>query len=413
LLFLGIFLIPFTNIRGGGVQISDLIFVVGFIVLLFSKQRPNVEAMPVSWQVALVLVVIGGIGACVVALDLILSVLVLARMIFVLLFWPWLIRHVITTRSLKHWAMYAFVLGCAASGFAEILQKLHIYPLPAAAGGRAVGFTLQPDELGACLALGLVFAIGLAMELGFGKRLHRLISVMLIIFGLLLSASVSAMLAALGAVFILLVLRRVNLRRVITGAVVIVVVYAAAIGVLGASNPLGRLQSTLGNSSSVNTGTLRIDTYKAAWHGIAEEPLIGHGLDQVSGGVYFDFYSGAAYAPHNLILILWYQGGFLFLFGSLMAIFVALWRMFKLRRRDPTTDIIFAGGVASLVYAQTAPVIFQTYFWLPFVLAMAYSLVGRSDGPSSAASQLAEPPSPPVAAQVDEMAPFQAPVSGS
>jgi O-antigen ligase len=412
LTFVGIFMIPFTKFRGGGVQISDLIFVVGIIVLAFSKQRPNVEPMPVSWQVALVIVVIGGIGACVVALDLLLSVLVLARMIFVLLFWPWLIRHVLTTRRLKHMAMYAFVLGCAASGFAEILQKVHLYALPASAGGRAVGFTLQPDELGAILALGLVFAIGLAMELGFGRRLHRLISVTLIIFGLLLSGSVSAMLAALAATFVLLVLRRVNLRRVITGAIVIVAVYAAAVGLLGATNPIGRFQSTVGNSSTVNTGTLRVSTYKAAWHGIAEDPLVGHGLDQVSGGVYFDFYSGAAYAPHNFVLIDWYQGGFLFLFGSLMAVFIALWRMFKLRRRDPTTDIIFAGGVASLAYAQTAPVIFQTYFWLPFVLAMTYSLVQRPDRFSSTAGELAEEASPLLPTQVDEAA-LPDPVSGS
>ena len=100
------------------------------------------------------------------------------------------------------------------------------------------------------------------------------------------------------------------------------------------------------------------------------------------------------------------------MFGSLMAVFVALWRMFRLRRRDPTTDIIFAGGVASLVYAQTAPVIFQTYFWLPFVLAMTYSLVHRPDMPSSEAGQLAEEASPLVPAQADEVA-LADPVSGS
>jgi O-antigen ligase len=251
------------------------------------------------------------------------------------------------------------------------------------------------------------------MELGFGKRLHRLISVTLIIFGLLLSSSVSAMLAAVAACFVLLVLRRVNLRRVITGAVVIAVVYVAAILFLGASNPIARLTSTVGNSSTVNTGTLRVSTYKAAWHGIAEDPMVGHGLDQVSGAVYFDIYSGAVYAPHNLVLILWYQGGFLFLFGSLMAVFIALWRMFKLRRRDPTTDIIFAGGVASLAYAQTAPVIFQTYFWLPIVLAITYSLARPSDSPDTAASELTEGETPPVATRVDEAAPLQDPVAGS
>ncbi len=417
--FLGIFMIPMTTFRGGGVQVSDLIFVVGIIVLFFSKDRPRIEPMPVSWWLALVLIVIGGIAACVVALDLTLSVLVLFRMIFVILFWPWLLRSVLFTQRLKQLGMYAFVLGCAASGFAEILQKVHLYPLPAAAFGRAVGFTSQPDELGAALALGLVFAIGLTMELGLGRRRHRLVSVMLISFGLILSGSVSAILAAFAAGFVLLVLRRVNLRRVITGAVLIVVVYAAGTLFLGASNPISRFQSTVGNSSSANTGTLRVDTYKAAWHGIAEQPLVGHGLDQVSGAVYFDIYSGAVYAPHNLILILWYQGGFLFLIGTMVAVLSALWRSFKGRRRDPTADIIFAGAIASLVYAETAPIIFQTYFWLPFILAITTPLVRRPVGSYSGAPEPLASGQPasgtplPVGPRVNGSAADPAPVSGS
>ena len=105
--------------------------------------------MPLSWQVALILVVIGGIGACVVALDITLSVLVLFRMIFVLLFWPWLLRS--RPRQPAPEATGACTpssLGCAASGFAEILQKLHLYALPASAGGRAVGFTHSARRVG-------------------------------------------------------------------------------------------------------------------------------------------------------------------------------------------------------------------------------------------------------------------------
>ncbi|MGH9098285.1 MAG: hypothetical protein ACRDWB_12780, partial [Acidimicrobiales bacterium] len=75
-------------------------------------------------------------------------------------------------------------------------------------------------------------------------------------------------------------------------------------------------------------------------------------------------------------------------------------------------DIIFAGGVASLAYAQTAPVIFQTYFWLPFVLAMTYSLAHRPDGSSSASSQLAEDATRLDPTQVDQ-ASLPYPVSGS
>jgi O-antigen ligase len=409
LLIFGIFLIPFTRLRGGGIQVSDLIFCIAIVVLAFSKDRPDIERMSLAWHIAILLVVIGGIGATFYALAPAASVLVIVRMVFVLLYWPWLIRHVLTTQRLRHTAMYAFVLGCALSGFVAILQsKLHIFAPPASAGGRAVAFTLQPDEIGAILALGLVFAVGLAMELGFGRYYHRLISIGLISLGLILSASVSAMLSGLAALFVLLVLRKVKLRKVLVAVLVIVVIYLGGTSLLGSNskslNPIARLQSTVGNSTTANTGSLRIDTYKAAWHGIAEDPVFGHGLDQLSGAVFYDIYLGVGYPPHNLILIIWYQGGLLFLVGTLMAIFSALWRMLGALRRDPTRDIIFAGAIASLVYAQTAPVIFQTYFWLPFVLAMTYPLARRAMSPSSEAVQPVSVGVPPMASLTNRAA---------
>jgi O-antigen ligase len=389
LVIAGIFLIPFTRFRGGGIQVSDLIFAVAIAVLAFSKKRPDVERMAWSWHFATFLVVVGGIGATFYAIQPAGSVLVIVRMVFVLFYWPWVIRHVLIDQRLKHMAMYAFVLGGAVSGFVEILQsKLHILALPATVtGGRATAFTIQPDELGACLALGLVFAIGLTMELGPGRRGHRIISIFLIAIGLVLSASVSAMLSALAAVFVLLVLRKVNLRKVLTAVIVVVVVYLGGVSLLGSGNkslnPITKFNSTIGNGTTSNTASLRIDTYKSAWHLIAEEPVFGHGLDLYSGIVFYDIYLGVGYPPHNLILIMWYQGGILFLLGSLIAVGAAFRRVSGPGRRDPTRDIIFAGAIASLVYAQTAPVIFQTYFWLPFVLAMTYSLGRKPDVGSS------------------------------
>ncbi|HEX3841967.1 MAG TPA: O-antigen ligase family protein [Acidimicrobiales bacterium] len=394
LVIVGVFLIPFTRFRGGGIQVSDLIFAVSIAVLAFSKKRANVERMALSWHLATFLVVVGGIGATVNAIQPAGSVLVIVRMVFVLFYWPWVIRHVLINQRQKHIAMYAFVLGCAFSGFVEILQsKLHILALPATVtGGRATAFTIQPDELGACLALGLVFAIGLTMELGPGRRWHRVISIGLIGIGLVLSASVSAILSALAAVFVLLVLRKVNLRKVLTAVLVVVIVYVGGVSVLGSGNksldPLTKFNSTIGNGTTSNTASLRIDTYKSAWHGIVEDPVFGHGLDLYSGIVFYDIYLGVGYPPHNLILIMWYQGGILFLIGSLIAVGAAFRRVSGPGRRDPTRDIIFAGAIASLVYSMTAPVIFQTYFWLPFVLAMTYSMDRR---PATAASGTGQP----------------------
>ena len=378
LVYVGIFLIPFTRIRGGGVQVSDLIFVFAIGVLALSKNRVEVGPMT-SWHIAIFVIVLGGIGASFNALIPTQSVLVVGRMVFVLFFWPWVIRHVLAEERLKHSGMYAFVMGCAVSGGVEVLQtKFNLLELPIAESttGRATAFTLQPNELGACLALGLVFAVGLVLLLGPGRYFHRVASIGFIVIGLILSGSVSSMIAALTGGTVLLIRRRVPLRTVLTSLVVLVIFYFGGTSLLSSKslNPIARFEQTVGNGQSSNTGSARISTDKGAWKGIVEDPVFGHGLDQESSLVYWDPYLGVPYQTHNFILMIWYQGGLLFTLGSLMAIVAAFRRVSGARRRDPTRDVIFSGAIASLVYAMTAPVIFQTWFWLPFVLAMTYSL---------------------------------------
>ena len=381
LAYAGIFLIPYTRIRGGGIQVSDLIFVIAIIVLAFSKRRAKIGPMAVAWHFAIFIIVIGGIGASVNAVSPSASILVIARMVFVILFWPWVIRHVLVEERLKHQAMYAFVLGCAVSGAVEVLQtKFHVLILPVVGSttGRATAFTIQPNELGACLALGITFAVGLTLQLGAGRYFHRIVSVGLIAIGLILSGSVSSMFAALAGCLVLLIRRRVSLRTVLVTLVAIVVIYMGGTSLLGSNskslNPIARFEQTVGNGQSSNTGSARISTDKGAWHGIVDDPVFGHGLDQTSSIVYWDPYLGVPYQTHNFVLMIWFQGGLLFLLGCLVAIISAFRRVSGVRRRDPTRDIIFSGAIASLIYSMTAPVIFQTWFWLPFVLAMTYSL---------------------------------------
>lgn len=381
LVYAGIFLIPFTRFRGGGVQVSDLIFVIAIGVLALSKKRANIEPMAASWNIAGFVVVVGGIVASFFAVRPTSSFFVVGRMVFVLFLWVWVIRHVLTEERLKHSAMYAFVLGCAVSGATEVLQtKFHVLVLSVVGSttGRAVAFTAQPNELGACLALGLTFAVGLTLQLGSGRYFHRLASIGLIAIGLVLSGSVSSMFAALVGCTVLLIRRHVRPRTVLISVVAVVVVYMGGSSLLGSNsktlNPIARFEQTVGNGQSSNTGSARISTDKGAWHGIADDPVFGHGLGNESSIVYWDPYLRVPYQTHNFILMIWYQGGLLFLLGCLVIIISAFRRVSGVGRRDPTRDIIFSGAIASLVYAMTAPVIFQTWFWLPFVLAMTYSL---------------------------------------
>jgi O-antigen ligase len=117
-----------------------------------------------------------------------------------------------------------------------------------------------------------------------------------------------------------------------------------------------------------------VGTWKGSWTGIVESPFLGHGLDILSSLTYLDPNNNTEYPTHNFVLMAWYQGGILFLVGDLICIAEALRRMFLGGKPDGTRRVLFGGAVAVLLFAMQAPMMFDRYFWFPFVLAMAYPL---------------------------------------
>jgi O-antigen ligase len=124
----------------------------------------------------------------------------------------------------------------------------------------------------------------------------------------------------------------------------------------------------------------RIGTWKGSWHAIVNSPLLGHGLDVYSGVSYVDPYNNVAEETHDFLLMGWYQGGFFFLVGELICIAEGFRRMLVGRKRHPTRNILLAGGVTVILFALQAPMLFDRYFWFPFVLATAYPMLPSLSG---------------------------------
>jgi hypothetical protein len=382
LVYLGLFAMPMLSLRvggtgSGGITISDVFFGMAIVPLALSKRRSKLLPTTV-WNIGGVLVVVAGIVASFSAVTPRSSFFVDGRMVFVLFIWQWTLRHTLADKHRLVLGLDAYISGAAVSGVVAILQsKFHlIVSFGSTVNGRAFGLTTNPNDAGATLSLGVVFAVGLVLYCGIGWRGYRAICLGLISIGLILSASVGGMGSALVGCFVLLVRHHVRPRTILVAAVAIVVIYVGGTSLLSSGpngrnlNPIARFQQASGNGTGQNTVNPRINTDKNAWSGIVASPVVGRGLDPASGLVYYDPDLGVLYPTHNFILTLWYQGGLVFLLGALIAIAAAFRRMLGARQRNASTDMIFAGAITVLLFTMQAPAMFDRYLWLPFVLAM-------------------------------------------
>jgi O-antigen ligase len=298
-------------------------------------------------------------------------------MVFVLLIWLWTVRHLLPTEKLLHRGMTAYVLGCAVSGFVAVLQlSAHVLvSLGTLTNGRASGLAKAPDDTGSLLALGLTFAVGLALHPAVKRRWLYVSSIAVIATGLIISGSVSGMLCGLIGAVVVILRFGVKLKHVLAVGVLLIAVYglgtAIQAGHGGSLNPIARFTGATSSGSQNNSVNDREGTWKNSWSGIVHNPWVGHGLDVESSLVYEDPNDYTWYPPHNFILMNWYQGGILFLIGDFVCIFTALLRTRRNGVMDATKNVLFAGMVAVFAFSMQAPTMYDRYFWFPFVLAMA------------------------------------------
>jgi O-antigen ligase len=204
---------------------------------------------------------------------------------------------------------------------------------------------------------------------------------LVIAMGLIVTGSVSGMICGIGGCLVVLIVRGVKLRRIVAIAFLLALAYAGGTALQGATssghslNPIARFEAATGpESGGANSVTPREGTWKGAWAGIENSPILGHGLDIASSLTYLDPNNNTYYPTHNLVLMGWFQGGMLFVFGELICIAEAIRRLFMNGRPDPTRATLFGGAVAVLLISMQAPTMFDRYFWFPFVLATTYPM---------------------------------------
>lgn len=418
LLYVGMFFLPLLRFKvTHGLNVSDAIFLLGFIFLILARKPPPRAPRTPAWYVGAFIFLIAGMLASTQADAVPQSVVVVFNAIYVFFILQYLLRQQLGTTLHLQRAIGAFIAGVSLSAFVAILQvTLHVF-LPkagsiAAGGGsiggnaRAVGLSNQPNLAGIVFALGIILGVGLLLQIGWRRHWYLSICVLVIITALLLAASVSGMASVIVGLLVLFIARGVPLKTVLTVVLAIAAVYVLVFGVIDRGSkldPITRIEKTTNPNAGSGGGTLqlRIDTIDKAWSEILQKPITGHGLDQQTLAVYFDKSLYVYYPPHNLIALYWYGGGIFMLVGLIIMVGSSFNRLLNGRLRagrnwDPMRDVVLAACVADLFFAMQGPELVDRWFWMPFILALTFRDYAPPVAPAHEAIELpaAEPETP-------------------
>jgi O-antigen/teichoic acid export membrane protein/O-antigen ligase len=387
--YLGLVLLALLTVRAsGGVTFSDLLFLLSMMLAVADLiiMRRNVPiTIPLLLLGGMAIFTIGGLLSSFESYAAFHSVGIVARLIFLTVFWFWLGTVVLSRREHVLTAIALWVTSAAICGAGAVAQLLagDVIPNTDPVYGRSTGFTAQPNDLGGLCAIAFVPAVMLTVRkrLSPSRRLLAYLVLLLVMAGLVLSGSVGAMIAALVAVFVWFALQPSPRQSLLPFFVIVAAVLAltAVQSIRGDPTPLARFHHvTEAAPGYAGAGSLqsRIATYRVAETAIKRDPFLGVGLDLVSVTKPFGVVS-YEYDIHNLVVGTWYKAGLFGLIGMLMAVF-AVFRVGWMDILDSRTDgeeavvaALLSSFVAFVVFAMSAPVLFSRYGWIPAALLLA------------------------------------------
>src|SRR6202012_3393029 len=132
---------------------------------------PPRQAPPApAWYFGSFVFVLAGVVASAQAVSKTESLQGVVNALFVFFVLQWMLRQLLDNSARVRAGMVAFIVGSSASAFVAFLQtEFHVLGYSHQAsleGSRAVGLSNQPNIAAVTFALGLVFAIGIVVDVG-------------------------------------------------------------------------------------------------------------------------------------------------------------------------------------------------------------------------------------------------------
>jgi O-antigen/teichoic acid export membrane protein len=388
LVYVALVFLPLLRYRvGKALDLSDAIFLIAAILLILSRKPPSKAPPAPAWYFGSFVWILAGIVASAQAVSKSASLEVVLNAVFVFFVLQWMLRQLLDCTERIQTGVIAFVLGSSVSAFVAFLQtEFHAFGYNSQAsleGSRAVGLSTQPNIAAVSFALALVFAIGLVVELGIRRRWYLAVCIAVLASALIFSASVSGMSSTLVGCFVLFITRGFRLRTVLGVIAALAIVYAIAVGIQSGGshfdlNPVARIEQTTGTNTGYNTVNPRVATIEHSWGGIAESPIIGHGLDQTTIAVYYDPDLGVSYPAHNIVILYWFAGGIFLVIALALMMGSSFNRLLHGRLRRPKDrdramrDTVLAGSVTVVFFSMQSPELVDRWLWLPFILALCF-----------------------------------------
>jgi hypothetical protein len=375
-----------------GTTAADWIFAVSFLALVvevLAKRPPTLRVPPRLLIAGVALFLLGSVISAAASSTPHSALAAGVKFAVVTGAWIWLGTLLLETVDEVCVAMLAWSVSAAAASVAGFVQLVFgdVVPGTTPAYHRMTGLGQEVNEFGVITATAFLGVVGLfVLTRGRDRRLVGAIGVLLI-GGLLLSGSLSAMGGlVIGLVVAVAVAGRPLLRLIAQRRVLISagVVAAAILGALSIGIATGRVSapwSRLLQTTSRAGGTglahqqatlwFRIRTLRTGWTTVRDHPLFGAGANPdtvaLADGTYV----------HDTPLGAWAGLGLLTMIGVLLcfaAPFVSARGLLRLRPDIRPLVIGLVGAVTAFtVYALANPTLYRRYGWLPalFVIALA------------------------------------------
>lgn len=379
-LYTGLLLVALTDLRlpanvGG---LADVFLALGAICASFVAlrgQRLRLAAFKFHALGALLFVLGIAISTTQIRQDTFENFLNLSKFLFTttLLFFACvvLIRH----RRQVRLALICWVLSVVLTSLVAIAQAALGGALfgPDVAVSRMAGLTTNPNHLGAVAGMGMIGALSLAVRVQRVERVLWLLALVVCIAGVIVSASRTGAVVALGSLCVWLVVH-FRLRRNATLMIAGISLAAAAVaGILfvavGGGNNLADRLSAAAEPERDRAVSARLQQYDLVLYESLKSPWVGVGLAEKDAAVYGII--------HNMFLRVFYGGGIISLVGMLIIIGDLLFKSYRTFDSTQTYDTkvialcAFAGVIGMILSGMTEPVLYQRQLWVPAALALA------------------------------------------
>ncbi|MGX5357816.1 O-antigen ligase family protein [Kocuria sp. KH4] len=384
LLYAGLFMVSLLVIRiGGQITVGDVLLIGAFLV---TAADVALNGRPIKFGnggvAAFALLFVGGVLTSFVAANPSGSATVAARVALLAFLIPWAMTVLLDTRRRLATGLGFLAAGAATCGAGSIVQLLVGDIIPGSqttTGGRFPGFAVHVSDTGGVVCLAVVYGAGLLFSRGTVRRLAGVLSLALGLVGLILSGSVSGMIAAVVGIFALLIWHRLHLGKILALGVLMVAGASWAISAMAvqdnALTPVERIKQATGltgGDAGLNTSATRWESIVAGWEGFIQNLFLGAGLEPAAAVTAVDL------PAHNFFVAALYQGGMIFTVGLVIILVRLVWRGLRSAWQRGVPAAAAAGMITALVFAMTAPSFFNRYFWLPIALAAVAYQVERT-----------------------------------